>query len=299
MARKELKRSPERYEEFKGVGPKRAEKLREELGPYEEFAANTRNYKRNRIAKTVSGNRRNLPKFAEHVVEGGSDPDAVDQDLVNITSDGRRVKSKTTTKARNEEADRRDLGFSTQERSDEDFRGAFTILRDEYDDRFDVPAAELGRFARRDDERATSQPLISAASSRVTFAGGAQPDDFRGEIESAAQNTDSSRAVASPGELADRFTGFIEDKFGFEREVGEFDVDIRDKIRAEERQDERSPEAVRVDNNRRAPVTNDFETWSENPSQFDFAGVDTPKPEPVRKGEELGAELRDINVGPD
>jgi hypothetical protein len=297
MARKELKRSPERYEDFERVGPKRAERLREELGPYDEFGANSTNFKRNRLASTVSGNRRNLPKYAENIVQ--ADAEAVDDSLISTTDDGRTVKSKTVSKRREEQADRRDLGFDTQERPDEDFRGAFTILRDEYDDRFDVPAAELGRFARRDDERATTQPLISAASSRVTFAGGAQPDDLRDEIDRAAQNTDSNRAVASPGELADRFTGFIEDKFGFGREVGEFDVDIRDKIRAEERQDERSPEAVRVDNNRRAPVTNDFETWSENPSRFDFAGVDTPKPEPVRKGEELGAELRDINVGAD
>jgi hypothetical protein len=274
---KKLKRRPKSYEEVKGVGPKRAERLRAELGPIEKFASNSKNFKRNRIASVVSGNRRNLPKFAENVLRAtGSERDAVkavDEELVEVENSGRSDRSKTLTRRRNEEADRSGLGFETMERDEVGLGAAFGAFTDEFDDEYDVPAAELGRSTPRDTD-VTFQPLIGAATSRVTFAGGAQAEDFRGELERAAENTD--RPTASPGELADEFVGFVEDRIGLETEVEGREVDRRDLRKARDAHEDRSAEARRVDGNRKAPVTTEFEQWVKAPSKLDFPGVDTP-----------------------
>lgn len=289
--RKSLKRQPRRYEEIAGVGPKRAEKLRRELGPYSEFKNNSKNFKRNKIASVVSGNRRNLPKFAENVVIAGSSKpgatDAVDKSLISQTDDGRTVKSKTLTKRRNKDADRSGLGFETQETDDVTFGAAFDAFRDEYDDPFDVPARNLADSATDviDDSEVTAQPIIGGATSRVTFAKGAQPEDLKNEFQSTAENID--RPTASPGELADGFVNFVTDEFGFGKDVGEFEVDRRDMKRAEKVQSDRSIEARRVDNSRRAPVTTDFDRWEDNPSGLDFPGVDTPLETPQKKDTDL------------
>lgn len=50
----------------------------------------------------------------------------------------------------------------------------------------------------------------------------------------------------------------------------------RDFAKAVNRHQNRSKEARRVDNNRKAPVTGDFDKWKNNPSAFDYPGVDTP-----------------------
>lgn len=284
---KSLKRKPQRYEEIAGVGPKRAQKLRRELGPYSEFKNNSTNYMRNRLASVVSGNRRNLPKFAENVImaggQGRNAVDAVDSSLINQTDDGRTVKSKTLTKRRNEDADRSGLGFETQETDDVTFGAAFDAFQDEFDDPFDVPARELGDSAKEtvDDSEVTTQPIIGAATSRVTFANRAQPADLKNEIESTAENVD--RPTASPGELADGFVNFVNDQLGFGEDVGEFEVDRRDKRRAEKAHQERSVEAREVDNRRRAPVTTDFDRWEDNPDGLDFPGVDTPLSAPEKR----------------
>lgn len=43
-----------------------------------------------------------------------------------------------------------------------------------------------------------------------------------------------------------------------------------------ERNQERSARARKLDNSFRAEITTDVETWSENPDEYDFPGVDTP-----------------------
>jgi len=55
------------------------------------------------------------------------------------------------------------------------------------------------------------------------------------------------------------------------------DVQLGEYYRAQAVNQSRSPEARRVDGNRKAPVTDDFEEWAAAPSQRDFQGVDTPK----------------------
>jgi hypothetical protein len=62
--------------------------------------------------------------------------------------------------------------------------------------------------------------------------------------------------------------------------VGDFMVNRSQQKEAFEQHQERSPRAKDVDEQRRATVTTDFETWSDNPDRFDYPGIDTPKRKP-------------------
>jgi len=62
--------------------------------------------------------------------------------------------------------------------------------------------------------------------------------------------------------------------------VGDFGIVRSDRQKAFEFHQDRSEVAQRVDGNRRAKVTDDFEQWSSDPSQFDFPGIDTPSRKP-------------------
>jgi len=55
------------------------------------------------------------------------------------------------------------------------------------------------------------------------------------------------------------------------------DVSLGEFYRAQAVNQSRSPMARRVDGNRKAPVTDDFEKWAAAPSERDFQGVDTPQ----------------------
>jgi len=53
-------------------------------------------------------------------------------------------------------------------------------------------------------------------------------------------------------------------------------VGVGDFVRAQATHSRRSPEARRVDNNRSAERTRDYEEWASSPDSRDFPGVDTP-----------------------
>jgi len=53
-------------------------------------------------------------------------------------------------------------------------------------------------------------------------------------------------------------------------------VGVGELVRAQATHARRSPEARRVDNNRSAERTRDYEEWSSSPDSHDFPGVDTP-----------------------
>jgi len=53
-------------------------------------------------------------------------------------------------------------------------------------------------------------------------------------------------------------------------------IDAREYARARNFQQDRSREAKRVDNNRKAPVTDEITTWKANPDEWDYPGIDTP-----------------------
>jgi len=50
-----------------------------------------------------------------------------------------------------------------------------------------------------------------------------------------------------------------------------------ERLQAENKQRERSEVAQRVDSQRQAPVTGDFDDWAAAPGQLDFPGVDSPR----------------------
>ena len=212
---------PNRWEDVAGIGPTRAKTLRQEVGRFDSTFSDIRDSRQRReiIARSTSGSIQNLPKYAENAVEAARDPspDVVDDDLVTtqkVDERTARTRSKTAIDRRNLQDDRRDLGFETMERDPEELDRAAERFTDEYDGRFDVPAADLGRAAREElpDDRATSQPLINTAGSRTVFRANNPGDAFRQELERQAEGID--RATASPGELADSFVSFVDDEVG-------------------------------------------------------------------------------------
>jgi len=69
---------------------------------------------------------------------------------------------------------------------------------------------------------------------------------------------------------------------GIKTKQGDFMVGFGDLDRARARNDprSRSEEAVRMDEQKRAPVTTNYEKWKDNPARWDFPGVDTPTQDP-------------------
>lgn len=69
---------------------------------------------------------------------------------------------------------------------------------------------------------------------------------------------------------------------GIKTRQGDFWVDFTemDKARARNDAQSRSQEAVRIDDQRRAPITTDYEQWRDAPGQWDYPSVDTPTQEP-------------------
>jgi len=66
---------------------------------------------------------------------------------------------------------------------------------------------------------------------------------------------------------------------------GDFEVDRGLYKEGIDMHEERSAEAQRVDENRRARVTTDFSKWANNKDAFDFPGVDTPDQRRPRREE--------------
>lgn len=85
-----------------------------------------------------------------------------------------------------------------------------------------------------------------------------------------------------------RTTGSVSAE-GIRTPIGDFKVELGDKDRAEVRdtKHERTDEARRIDQQRRAPITLDVEQWINNKDRFDYPGVDTPTNEPDAKEKDL------------
>ena len=221
--RKQLKRRPEQFEEIKGIGPKRAERLRQEVGPYSEFKNNAKHAKKNKIARAVSGNRRNLPGFAQNAIKASSSVtneaiEAVDSSLINerqVDKRSARTRSKTSMREKNERADRSGLGFETMENDPSKLDLAAERFTSAFDDPYEPNAREIGDATqqRKDpDDRATFQPVIGAATSRTVFGSRDPGEQFRQELEQTAKQTD--RPTASPGEMADAFIDYVDQEVG-------------------------------------------------------------------------------------
>ena len=212
---------PRRWEDVAGIGPTRAKTLRQEVGRFDGTFTDIRDTRDQReiLSRSTSGTANQLPDYAENAVQAARDPspDVVDGSLVETREVDPRTaqtRSRTTIRREAQQDDRRGQGFETMQRDPEELDRAAERFRDEFDDPFDVPAADIGRTAREElpDDRATSQPLINTAGSRTLFRARDAGDGFRQELERQTENID--RATASPGELADAFVSFVDDTVG-------------------------------------------------------------------------------------
>jgi hypothetical protein len=90
----------------------------------------------------------------------------------------------------------------------------------------------------------------------------------------------TSETRGSPSNAPD--FGVVESVLGFgaTRTVGQFEVSESGQEQAREAYADQSREAKQVDSRRRAPVTTDADTYSRNPGELDFPGVDTPSKDP-------------------
>lgn len=126
------------------------------------------------------------------------------------------------------------------------------------------------------DELSDKAKISRLRASKAIKAGGGNPN-----ISKRSKNTGSVSAA------------------GIKTRQGDFMVGFGDLDTARARNDarSRSKEAVRVDEQRRAPITTDVDTWKENPGEFDFPGVDTPTQEPkvLPKDHKKGAEFTTAN----
>jgi len=117
----------------------------------------------------------------------------------------------------------------------------------------------------------------------------ARKEAFEFGLDAAANLSPFDRTTIEKGnELSQQTAGMgsftVQQTETTEREVSDgtieaednISVDSRDYARARKQHMERSPEARRVDNQRKAPVTGNYEKWGKNPDEFDYPSVDTP-----------------------
>jgi len=64
------------------------------------------------------------------------------------------------------------------------------------------------------------------------------------------------------------------------RTIGDFEVEDDEYEEAQEEFAQQSPEARRVDNRRRAPITTNEDVYAQAPGRYDYPGVDTPTQDP-------------------
>jgi len=90
---------------------------------------------------------------------------------------------------------------------------------------------------------------------------------------------------------------------GIKQRTGDFWVEFaaQDKARARNDPRSRSEEAVRQDEQKRAPITTDLEEWKNNKSGLDFPGVDTPtqNPKALPKDYKRGGDFQTTDVDED
>lgn len=110
--------------------------------------------------------------------------------------------------------------------------------------------------------------------------------DVAGNVSSFDRQT-----IAQANETAEKASsrGRRDPKTDFEEtytyEIGDEQKESTRKVRANPREaaaarrvhNARSPNAKRVDNNRKATVTGDFDKWVNAPGEYDYPGVDTPE----------------------
>jgi hypothetical protein len=140
----------------------------------------------------------------------------------------------------------------------------------------------LGRFAESFSE-ATKDPIDPGESAPVEAT--EEEQELAVQARLAARRELGGRGY-DRDEITDEFAeepnsatfsgGLLSGFFGAPRDFGGYETDAEEYGRAQQMHADRSVEERRVDNNRRAPVTDEITTWQSDPSHWDYPGVDTP-----------------------
>jgi ribosomal protein S13 len=73
-------------------------------------------------------------------------------------------------------------------------------------------------------------------------------------------------------------SGLLSGFFGADQDViDNYDIDREEYGRAQDFQQDRSAKSMRVDSRRKAPVTDEITKWKNNPSHWDYPGMDRPQ----------------------
>lgn len=291
MARKTLKRRPQSFTEIKGVGPKRAQQLKDEFGSYQNFANNSSNYLKNRLSSIVSGNRRNLPKFAENAIKAASGREdvaveAVTDDLVETESTGTTETSggfKPRSQQRKERVQEGEATSDGEFSLVDQFSDALDAFSEEYQGETTFTGPDPTEIREGVEESAAPDEFVSVVPSAVnqrTFLQFPTEENFEENVESAA-GTEDAVEPAKEG-----FVNYVSQTIGLGggmRTIGEFEVEEDEYEEAQEEFAQQSPEAKQVDRRRRAPITTNEDVYAQAPGRYDFPGVDTPSSDPQVK----------------
>jgi len=290
MARKTLKRRPQSFTEVKGVGGKRAKQLNQEFGSFQQFKNNSSNALRNKLAGIVSGDRRNLPKFAENLITAtkgreSQAVEAVSSDLVEVEETS--VAGNTGYKSRSGQRKQRVKEGEAQPEGDlssvDQFGEALDVFSEEYQGETTFTGPDPTSIREGVFESAAPdefQSIVPSAVNQRSFLQFPREDKFEENVQEQAGTEDA----VEPAKEA--FVEFVDRDIGLGpsmRTFGEFEVSSSEYEEAQEEFAQQSPEAKRVDKRRRAPITTNEDVYAQAPGRYDFPGVDTPTDDPKVK----------------
>lgn len=291
MARKELKHRPQRYEEIKGIGSTRAQELRNELGPLSSLRG-SRNFLQNKLGQLSSGDRRNLPKFAENLisaVKGGDREavEAVDSSLVREIESNNPKGIKSPQEKRKETLEQGNFDTSGDFGMASRFDEALEAFSEEYQGETTYTGPDPTAIREGVEESDAPEEFVGVVPSAVnqrTFLQFPTEENFEQNVRKKADQDDAIEPAK------DAFVNFVDRDIGLGGgmlNIGGFEVEEDKYEQAQERNAERSPRARDVDKQKRAPVTTNYDQWADNPRFFDFPGIDTPTDDPQRKDSDL------------
>jgi hypothetical protein len=154
---------------------------------------------------------------------------------------------------------------------------------------------------------ATAKKIKSAGQTRRSIQAPRDVADMSADelSDKAGISRDRARKAISggggnPGVSKRNTTGSVS-AAGITYPVGEFRVEAGDQDKARARNDtfSRSKEAIRQDDQKRAPITTDVERWKNNKSGLDFPGVDTPTQDPKVLPKDLKQKQQPRTTEPD
>jgi len=227
-----------------GIGPKTAEKLREKgIESPEELG---REYQRTRRPQDLGGSRvRSAARSYLYEEEGGfTDP----YTGAEIDESNRAAFEKLATREVSDFNSVSVQGSNPKVSPDDEVRKFVEpVRRGEFNTEVGGDSA-LMQFAADTAQNLGVDDLSSGELQDVNRAN----EEFSDEVELREQSSSGASTTARGS------------------------VGVGDLVRAQATHSRRSPEARRVDNNRSAERTRDYEEWASSPDSHDFPGVDTP-----------------------